>query len=433
MSLLPAFFKTKKNTPSTPPAPTCQIAAEEISIRMLKELIPIRNFDEEKLAAFVTNLTSEVYAPGTILFRMGDTTDSALYLLKGRVTLADDTGKTYEISEGTAQARFPLSSGAKHTTTAQADSDISILRVSQKIMSSRDASSNHYSQLVIPDELADNPLLQSFQDHYLCEKLELPTLPEVAVKLRHAIQQDVGIAEATKIIQLDPVISAKLIELANCPLYVCTSPAKSCLEAIGRIGLNATRNLVISISLHQIYKSHSPLIKKLLDRLWKQSVQISILSFVLAKITRQANPEEALLAGLICDLGAVPFLHFVDKLPKDYFDEEDLNQALACVKGPIGYKLLTEWGFPEEFIKVPIFSSDWFQNTSDQLCLTDIVVLARLHNEMGRTDMANLPVVTSIPAASKLKNYSLSPELSLSVLHNAKQQINEALKAFSIQ
>jgi len=427
MSFLPAFLKNKKHT-----SPANTLVSENISIDTLRELIPIRNFSNEKLEAFATNLKSEMHPKGSTLFRLGEDTDSALYLLKGMIILSDDAGKTYEINDGTAKARFPLSSGSRHTTTAVAETDVSILRVSQNIMATRSTSPSHLSQLLIPDELADNRLLQIFAEHYANEKLEIPTLPDVAIKLRNAIQQDVGINDAVKIIQLDPVMSAKLIELANCPLYVCSTPAKSCFEAINRIGLNATRNLVISLSIHHVFKSHSPLVKKFLDKIWKQSIYISTLSFVLAGITKQANPEEALLAGLICDLGAVPFLHFADNLPKDYYTEADLERALDCVKGPIGSKILLEWGFSEEFIKVPVYSDDWYQNTSKELSLTDIVVLSRLHSEIGHTDMASLPVITSIPAASKLKNYSLSPELSLNLLHNAKQQINDALKAFSI-
>jgi len=426
MSFLPSFFKNNKSA-----SPASQLVSENITVGMLSDLIPIRNFSTEKLEAFATNLKSEMYPKGSILFRIGEDTDSALYLLKGMITLSDDTGKAYEINDGTAKARFPLSSGAKHTTTALAESDVSILRVSQNIMASRSASSNHFSQLVIPDDLADNRLLQTFAEHYANEKLEIPTLPDVAIKLRNAIQQDVGVGEAAKIIQMDPVMSAKLIELANCPLYVCSTPAKSCFEAINRIGLNATRNLVISLSIHHVFKSHSPLVKKFLDRIWKQSLYISTLSFVLAGLTKQAKPEEALLAGLVCDIGTVPFLHFADNLPKDYYTEAELMRSLSCVKGPIGYKLLLEWGFSEEFIKVPVYSDDWYQNTSKELNLTDIVVLSRLHSAIGHTDMASLPVITSIPAASKLKDYSLSPEMSLNLLHNAKQQISDALKAFS--
>ncbi|HEY8218625.1 MAG TPA: HDOD domain-containing protein [Methylobacter sp.] len=409
-----------------------KIVSENISMPVVQELFPIRNYDTEKLLAFTSDLKSEVFPKQTTLFRYGNKTDSALYLLKGTVSLSDGNGKTYEIVGGTREAKFPLSSGDIYTTTAVAKTDVSVLRVSQKILSPKYAPLSQFSKLVIPDELTDNHLLVGFFHHYNNEELSIPSLPDVAIKLRDAMNNDdVGIADVVKIIQHDPVFSAKLIGLANCPLYLGVTPVKSCFEAVNRIGLNATRNLVISLSMNRIFKTNSPLIKKYLDEIWKESLSISIISFVLASITKQVNPEEALLAGLICNIGAVPFLSFAANLPKDYYTESDIEAALTYVKGPVGYKVLNDWGFVEEYLKIPLYSEDWYQNNSEKLNLTDIVVLSRLHNKIGQKNTSELPVISSVPAASKLKNFSLSPELSLNVLHEAKQKINETMKAFS--
>jgi HD-like signal output (HDOD) protein len=410
------------------------MVSESISMSVVKELFPIRNYDAEKLLAFTSDLKSEVFPKQTVLFRHGNKADSALYLLKGTVSLSDENGNNYEIVGGTGDAKFPLSSGDIHTTTAIAKTDVSVLRVSQKILSPKYAPLSEFSKLVIPDELTDNHLLSGFFHHYNNEELNIPSLPDVAIKLRNAMHNDdIGIADAVKIIQHDPVFSAKLIGLANCPLYLGVTPVKSCFEAVNRIGLNATRNLIISLSINRIFKTSSPLIKKYLDELWKESLSISIISFVLASITKQVNPEEALLAGLICNIGAIPFLSFAANFPKDYYTESDIDLALTYVKGPVGYKILNDWGFVDEYLKIPLYSEDWYQNNSEKLNLTDIVVLSRLHSKIGQKNISELPVISSIPAASKLKNFSLSPEFSLNVLHEAKQKINETMKAFSNQ
>jgi HD-like signal output (HDOD) protein len=433
MSFLPSFLKDKKTASKDKKnvLSACSLVVEDISMDILKDLFPIRNYDDEKLIAFASDLKSEVFPKKTTLFHLGDETDSALYLLKGTVALSDDSGKTYEIESVSRKAKFPLSSGSKHTTTAIAKTDVSVLRVSQRIMSSKYAPMSEFSTLVIPEELAENHLMSGFLHHYNHEELNIPSLPDVAVKLRHAMQNDASIADAVKIIQHDPVFSAKLIGLANCPLYRGANPVKSCFEAVNRIGLNATRNLVISLSISRIFKINSPVIKKYLDEIWKESLSVSIISFVLATITKQANPEEAQLAGLISNIGAIPFLSFAANFPKEYCTESDIELALPYVKGPVGYKVLNDWGFVEEYRKVPLYADDWFQNTSEKLDLTDIVVLSRLHNKIGQKNTSELPVISSIPAASKLKNFSLSPEFSLNILNEAKQQINDAMKAFS--
>lgn len=409
----------------------CSLVVENISMDQVKIFFPIRNYDNEKLLAFTSDLKSEVFPKQTTLFRAGEKTDSAFYLLKGTVSLSDENGKNYEIVSGSGEAKFPLSSGATHTTTAITKTDVSLLRVSHKILSSKYAPLTQFSTLVMPDNLTDYPLLSGFYHHYTTEELNIPSLPDVAIKLRNAMQNEAGIADVVKIIQHDPVFSAKLIGLANCPLYLGAIPVKSCHEAVTRIGLNATRNLVISLSINRIFKTNSPVIKKYLDDIWKESLSISIICYVLATITKQVNPEEALLAGLISNIGCIPFLSFAANFPKEYCTESDIEHALPYVKGPVGYKVLRDWGFVEEYLKIPLYVDDWYQNTSVELNLTDIVVLSRLHSKIGQKNMSDLPVISSIPAACKLKNFSLSPELSLNILHEAKHQINDAMKAFS--
>lgn len=423
MALLSSFFKEKKTSSSN------SLVSEKLTIETLRQLIPIRNLSEDKLQSFALENKSEVLSKGKTLFSIDETDNSAIYLLRGAVVLADAKGQTYEVDSTTAKAKFPLSSGIKHNTTATTKSDVSFLRVSQKIMSIN-LEQHRPTEIIVPEELNDNRILQTFLQHFYDDDLEIPSLPGIAIKLRKAMQKEIGIDEAVKIIQLDPVISAKLIEVANCPLYISVSPAKSCFEAVKRIGLNATRSLVISLSIKNIFKNDSPKIKKRLDKLWKNSLYLSCLSHVLASVSKQQNPEEALLAGLICDIGAIPFLNFVSNLPENYYDEDEIMTAIPVVKGVVGASILEKWGFAEDFIKVTLTSEDWFQHSEDSLSYTDIVVLSRLHSKIGKKT-PNLPSITSIPAASKLKNITLSPENSLSILHDAKDKINDALKTFS--
>lgn len=425
MSLMNFFSKDNKNNTNT------SVVSEFISVDVLKTLIPIRSMSEEKLESFATDRKSEIYPAKTILFSQGELNDSAYYLLDGTVTVSDSTGKKFEVDSTTAQAKFPLCSGVKHTLTVVAKTKVSILRVSNKIMSPQSDQSQQRSQLTFPKELASNRLLQTFSQYFQEEEMVIPSLPDVAIKLRKAMQKDIGIAEAVKIVQMDPVIAAKLIQVANCPLYLAAIPAKTCFEAVNRIGLKATQNLVITLSLKQIYTSRNPLIKKMLDQIWKQSIYISCICYVLATETKIVNPEEALLAGLIADIGLIPFLNFASDLPEDYFNENDIKKALPYIRGPVGAFILKDWGFPEDLIEVPINAENWHQHSSDQLTLTDIVVLSRLHSKIGTASMTNLPAITSIPAASKLDYVQLSPQNSLHILHDAQAKINEAKLAFS--
>ncbi|MGY6278158.1 HDOD domain-containing protein [Methylomonas sp. MgM2] len=422
MASIKSFFDKQK------PSSTESRLGEKVLPEILGQLFPIRNFSEEIRQSFAMENRVELVAAGTTLFNIDDTADSAIYLISGSIKFTDQNGRSYVIESGSAQAKFPICSGLKHTTTAVAQTELGILRVSLKIMTT--GNRLQHKVIEIPEKLRNNQLLALFSDHFQHHELDTPSLPEVAVKLRKAIQHDVNIEEAVNIIQLDPVISAKLIEVANCPLYLTLVPAKNCQQAVTRIGLNATRNLVVALSLKQIFKSKSPLIKDRLERLWKQSLYLSALCHVLASTSKQANPEEALLAGLVCDIGEIPFLSFIANLPKEFINEKEITEALPVVTGVIGATVLTEWQFADEFIDVALNSKNWYQNNSIELSLTDIVVLSRLHGLIGKYPNGDLPPIATIPAASKLKGMALSPENTLAILHDAKSKIHEALTIF---
>lgn len=420
MADMNSLFKGKKAA--------CSLTSEKISLTLLKRLIPVRNLSEEKLQAFALEKSTETLAAGETLFSIDHPAEAAIYLVKGSVTVADKNANSYDVDAESTLARFPLCSGVKHITSAIAKTDISFVRVSNKIMSVDNTINRE--ELVIPPELSQNRLLHLFAQYFVEEKLEIPSLPNVAVKLRKAIQEDKSIADIVKIIQIDPVISAKLIEVANCPLYYASNPAKSCLSAVNRIGLNGTRNLVVSLSLKQIFNTSTSDIKNYLDQIWKQSLKLSCLCFALASESKQQNPEEALLAGLVCDIGAIPVLNFIAKLPAEFHDSAEIVETIHTVKSIVGATVLSNWNFTEEFIDVAHNSNDWYQNNSDELSLTDIVVLSRLHLKISRKETKGLPAITSIPAASKLKNVALSPENTLHLLHDAQGKINDALAAF---
>ena len=422
MTLLKSIFK--KNSASTATTDRTRLTADT-----LKQLFPIRNLSEEILTSFAATHQVEILPAGTTLFEHDQPIDCVLYLISGSLTVSDASGKSFDINPDNPKSKFPLSTGIKHSTTAIAKTDIGVLRASLKIMAS--SSRTAAGELSIPAHLQSNRLLTLFAEHFHDHELTIPSLPKVAIELRKAIQKDIGIADAVNIIQLDPSITAKLLEVANCPLYLTRFPARNCLDAVSRIGLTATCNLVMALSTKQLFKSESRLLNHYLEVQWKNSLHLSMLSQVLAASSKQVPPEEALLAGLIADIGALPFLSFVANLPEEYVNQTEIDQAIPVIKSVVGAAVLDEWGFAPEFVDVALNSTNWFQNNSDSLSLTDIVVLSRLHALIGKKTTTDIPGISSIPAASKLKHLELSPENSLAILHQAKTNIQAALSLFS--
>ncbi len=426
--------KTSGSTARPRRKPSLNLSPRPITVPELRQLIPLRNLSEEELNAFALTSQTETYSPGSILFERGETDAHVLYLLAGTVTMVLNDEQSYDVSAGTVKAHFPLSYGESHTTTAIARTDVEVIRVSAKVMHKNLSAQLKEDRLLdpnrweVPLELRNSRLFQAFCQNFQSEELELPTLPDIALKLRNAIERDdIGVAEAARIVQVDSTIATKLMHIANSPLYLAAQPARNCVEAINRLGLKATCNLVISLCMRSIFKSKDEFLCQKMRAVWQEGLHVSALAWVLAKDNHWHDPDEALLAGLICDLGLIPFLAFAEAFPKTHYQRAEIKVAMPAVRGPIGYYVLKRWGFPDELVSVPMLATVWHYDSGPKLALSDIVMLSKLHRGMETARMAEVPPINSIPACGKLRDSSLSPEYSLRVLHDAKAQIQEVL------
>ncbi|MFI3120238.1 MAG: HDOD domain-containing protein [Methylococcaceae bacterium] len=446
------FFPRPKNTnapkkkptiiasvPSTDPL-TCSEPAftdhRKLSLSALKKLAPLRDMDN----AYVEQLahTTLHYTQGSVIFRFGQKTNSVFYLLEGSVELQPDSDNRYTLSATSSLANLPLNSGRLCGATAFAKTNVVILAVSGEFICQWSGKSRQHSICVelldieLPEQIADNRFFISFSEAYRENKLSLPSLPNVALRLKEAMEHDLGISEVVKIIEVDVSIVAKLIQLANSPLYSPVSPITNCHTAVTRLGLDQTRKLVMGISLKQLFRCRNPELMEKMQTLWKNSLYVSSLSFVLAQEDGSVNPEDALLAGLISDIGTIPILHFAEQHPNEYPNLEVLQSAIPFLNPPVGTLVLHTLGFSPELADIPQHAEDWFHESEGaRLSLVDIVILAKLHSYFGTRRAKEIPYLNSIPAYTKLENSKLTPDFSLYVLHKAKHRVNAAMNFLS--
>jgi HD-like signal output (HDOD) protein len=287
------------------------------------------------------------------------------------------------------------------------------------------------NELKISEHLKDNPFIDRFCQHCSQGELKTPSFPDVALKMRKAIQQDCEIADLVKIVNMDPVISAKLIQVVNSPFYMPMNPISNCFNAINRLGRKTTRDLVITFSMKNLIKSEKPVIKKLIQQSWFQSIKVSSIAYTLAKLVKKADSDDALLAGLLHNIGVLPILTFADNLPEGAYQTADIDLCINEIQGQIGSIILEQWEFPDNLKQIPLQSSNWFTSTTENLNLADIVLLAKYHYFLASPGSTELPLIDTLPAYQKLGNQSLTPEMSLQILQDAKQQVAETMSFFS--
>ncbi|MDI1230255.1 MAG: HDOD domain-containing protein [Methylobacter sp.] len=434
----------KKPDITTPNHPNSSLSCSEpvftehtkLSLTALKKLAPLRDMDDvyvEQLAH-----TTLGYAQGSVIFRLGQKTPLVFYLLEGSIELQPDSDNRYTLSAESSLANLPLNSGKICGATAFAKTDITILAISGEFIcrwsgqSRQQAVTVELIDIELPEQIAGNRFFTSFSDAYRENKLSLPSLPNVALKLKKAMERDLGINEAVKIIGMDASIVAKLIQLTNSPIYLPISPITSCHMAVTRLGLDQTRKLVMGISLKQLFRCQNPQLMAKMQALWKSSLYISSLSFILAQEDGTVNPEDALLAGLVCNIGTIPILHFAEQYPDEYPNLDVLDSAIPFLNPPVGSLVLHTLGFAPELACIPKHAEDWFyESENDQLSLVDIVILAKLHSYFGTNRAKEIPYLNSIPAYAKLKNNKLTPDFSLDVLHKAQHRIHAAMNFLS--
>ncbi len=399
------------------------------ALSKLKQFVPIGSLSQEQLQEL--RIFVATYTPGSILFNRGEMAHSLIYLLSGEIYLETAGDQNFEVQAGTFQALYPLSGGDYWNATAIAKKKSVVITVPMEAMDlyRKNFNINPQRLLELPKQYQNNSLLTRFIS---ADNLQIPTLPDVAIKLRQAIQKDVSVAEVVKIVSLDPAISAKLIQIANSPVYRGAQPITTCHTAITRIGLHSTKNIVTSISLRSLYNNKRSELEVMAQNFWKQSIRISALSYTLAKLTRCGDPEEALLAGLISNIGIVPFLKYADIQTNENYHLDEVKKAIPFVTGALSALILDKWNFPDNMKNIPLTIKSWYLVESKQKAdLSDIILLAKYHSYLGADTMNKLPLITSLPSYAYIKNGELSPDKSLKILHDAKQQISDAMQFFN--
>src|SRR5882724_6496859 len=78
--------------------------------------------------------------------------------------------------------------------------------------------------------------------------LELPSLPEVALKIRRALSdENVSFSEIVRLLGADPALAARILKISNSALFFRgTAPIASLHNAVAQLGYQMVRNVALS-------------------------------------------------------------------------------------------------------------------------------------------------------------------------------------------
>ena len=275
-------------------------------------------------------------------------------------------------------------------------------------------------------ELAKNRLYTDCYKYLQADSLVLPTIPDVAIKIRQIINDpNASNTKIARVVQIDPSITARLIQIANSPLYMGRRKIESCPEALTRMGLKAAQDIITALALKAVFNAKLPLIRHKMHELWMHSSYVAAISAVLAHKTPGFDPDRAMLAGLVHDIGIVPIYGYADRQPEIVDNPQHLQQAVTELRAAMGVQIVQKWAFPDDFVDVVNFAEDWHRDSGPQPLYSDIVCISQLHSFIGQVGIGKFPKLDELPAYKKIAAGHLDADLSIHVLDQAKEDIQQ--------
>lgn len=409
------------------------------NIETLKKFKPLALLGEPQLKKLSAATKVREASAGKILIKRGSTKAFSFFLIEGKLKLTADDEKILILSANDPSTRNPISQLLPRRYQVESLTRIRFLAISQILIDELREQSEVDEQSIqgyvvsgegVSDQSGfEDEISYAFLRDLEDDKVILPSLPEVAAKINRALRDSVSDAHViAEIIQNDPVITAKIIKAANSAMYGSRAPVKTCAAGVIRLGTDATHKLVLSYSMKELFQSNSPVLKQHMKELWDHSTKVAALCYVLAQHDARFNPEEAMLIGLLHDIGAIAVLKYLEDFPERLDDSELINKAIENLKPRTGSLILRRWGFSQDFLVTALEAEQWMRNEGpdNKPDYCDIVIIAQLHSFIGTKNAPNLPAMNEVPAHRRLDLGELTPRLSLKIIEAAQEQLAHA-------
>jgi len=249
--------------------------------------------------------------------------------------------------------------------------------------------------------------VQDFLDHVQAEldanRLVLPTLPDIALKVKNAVTDgDISAKELADMIVTDAALSTQIIRVANSPMYRGASEINNIQTSVSRLGNNTVRSLVTCLLMKQIFRPSSKLLESLFRRTWEQSINVSAISRALCAFVPHLNADEAMLAGLIHQIGKLPILMLAEKIPEFRDSPTRMEKLLEKVHPAVGKLIMDAWDFPVNLKPVASEYVNFRYDSGPKADYVDVVQVAFLQSIAGTDHPACRVDCSIVPSFAKL-------------------------------
>ena len=154
----------------------------------------------------------------------------------------------------------------------------------------------------------------------------LPTLPTVVAKMIELVDNPrTSASSLARLIATDQALTARILKLANSAYYGFSREISTVNMAIVVLGFNTVKDMGLSLSVFDVFKTGKPNASFDLTRFWEHSIACGIAARMLARSYRSRYAGEAFVAGLLHDIGKV--------ILNQYFQSEFLATYVQKILG----------------------------------------------------------------------------------------------------
>lgn len=148
--------------------------------------------------------------------------------------------------------------------------------------------------------------------------LVFPTNVNASLKIQQALDDpDCGIETAAKLVMTEPLMSARVVAIANSVAYNRFGGGVTNIRtAITILGFNTLRSVTAAVVMRQLSAAVSDkAIRAKMDALWRHSAYVAALAHLIARKVSKVDAETALFAGIVHEVGGFYLLSRAQEFP----------------------------------------------------------------------------------------------------------------------
>ncbi|MDR3087411.1 MAG: HDOD domain-containing protein [Azoarcus sp.] len=189
----------------------------------------------------------------------------------------------------------------------------------------------------------------------------LAALPTVYYRVRDQLESpNASIGDIARLLENDPSLTSGVLRLVNSAFFGFSRRIESVARAIPILGLRQTHELVLAISVSNVFDGIRPQYMDM-KRYWQGCMTTALAARELAQLTYSTSSERLFIIGLLADIGHLVMYQTVPDLAIEAQTIADAGagplyeaerRVVGCDFAEVGAALTDNWSLPTNFAEI---------------------------------------------------------------------------------